>query len=67
MPLSFVVNVDATRFIGAGNFTSSGVSEIRVTENAGVQLVEIDKNGNGGVDMVIEVVGTALTFDDFLF
>ena len=62
-----MINVDATRFIGSGDFTSSGVSEIRVTTDGTVQTVEIDKNGNGGVDMVIEVVGTTLTFDDFLF
>ena len=67
LPLSFVVNVDSTRFIGSNEFSVSGVSEIRVTTNGGVQTVEIDKNGNGGVDMVIEVVGTTLTFDDFLF
>jgi Ca2+-binding RTX toxin-like protein len=67
LPLSFVVNVDATRFIGSDAFTSSGVSEIRVTDQNGVQLVEIDKNGNGGVDMTFEVVGTTLTFNDFFF
>lgn len=67
LPLSFVVNVDATRFIGSADFTSSGVSEIRVTDHNGVQLVEIDKNGNGGIDMTFEVVGTTLTFDDFFF
>lgn len=67
LPLSFVVNVDSTRFIGSGDFTSSGVSEIRVTTDGMVQTVEIDKNGNGGIDMVIEVVGTTLNFDDFLF
>ena len=65
--LSFVINVDDTRFIGSAAFSNAGVSEIRVTEAGGIQLVEVDKNGNGSIDMTIEVIGTTLTFDDFLF
>ena len=67
LPLSFVVNVDDTRFIGDAEFSVSGVTEIRVTESHGIQMVEIDKNGNGGIDFTLMVKGTTLTFDDFLF
>ncbi|MGA8516230.1 MAG: calcium-binding protein [Burkholderiaceae bacterium] len=54
-------------FIGSDAFSASGVSELRVTSNAGAQLVEYDTNGNGVADMKINVVGTTLVADDFLF
>ena len=66
-PMFFVINASATQFIGSNAFSQTGVPEIRVTSNAGTQLVEVDTTGNGGADMTIEVVGTALTIDDFFF
>ncbi|HMW17877.1 MAG TPA: M10 family metallopeptidase C-terminal domain-containing protein [Accumulibacter sp.] len=66
-PLFFVINSQNTQFIGSNAFSMSGVPEIRVTSSAGTQLVEVDTTGNGGADMVIQVVGTALALDDFLF
>lgn len=66
-PLFFVINSRDTQFIGSNAFSMSGVPEIRVTSNAGTQLVEVDTTGNGGADMAIEVVGTALALDDFFF
>lgn len=65
-PMSFVINAQDTRFIGSNAFSVTGVPEIRVTNNAGTQLVEVDTTGNGGADMVIQVVGTALALDDFV-
>ena len=38
---------------------ASGASQIRVTSNAGTQLVEVDVNGDGSGEMNIQVVGTA--------
>lgn len=63
-PLQFVANI---AFIGSNAFSSAGLSEIRVTSNAGMQLVEVDIDGNGTADMMIDVVGTALVSDDFAF
>lgn len=68
--LSFHVNVDATTFIGNAEFTANGrnVPEIRVFQENGSQIVEIDRHGDGIADMQIEVRSdAALTFDDFFF
>lgn len=63
-PLEFSANV---AFIGSNAFAPSGIGQIRVTSNAGIQLVEVDVNGDGSGDMNIQVVGTALGADDFAF
>lgn len=68
--LGFHINVDSTTFIGDAEFTANGrnIPEIRVFEQNGSQIVEIDRHGDGIADMQIEVRSqTALTFDDFFF
>lgn len=63
-PLQYSARVD---FIGSNAFVASGASQIRVTSNAGTQLVEVDVNGDGSGEMKIQVVGTALAADDFAY
>lgn len=54
-------------FIGAAAFSATGAAQIRVTTSLGVQFVEVDADGNGTADMAINVIGTALAADDFVY
>ena len=65
-PLSWAINPQDTAFIGSAAFSNAGHSEIRATYVGITQLVEIDIGGNGSVDMMLRVNGTALALDDFV-
>lgn len=56
-------------FLGNAAFTATGVSEIRVVDDQGIQRIEVDIEGNGSadIDAAIHVVGTPLAADDFAF
>jgi Ca2+-binding RTX toxin-like protein len=62
-PLQFA---GAVEFLGAAAFHVGG-AQIRVTSSGGVQLVEVDVDGNTVADMTFNVVGTNLAADDFSY
>jgi Ca2+-binding RTX toxin-like protein len=61
--LSVMAGSDGFTFNGAGAFTGSGHGEIRFADGA----VQIDTNGNGNADMIIQMTGvTSMSNTDFL-
>ncbi|MBK7353668.1 MAG: hypothetical protein IPJ05_09010 [Nitrosomonas sp.] len=56
-------------FIGNGEFSATGISEVRVIDFQGMQRIEADIEGNGSadIDLAINVIGTPITLDNLSF
>ncbi len=56
-------------FIGNGEFSATGISEVRVIDFQGMQHIEADIEGNGSadIDLAINVIGTPITLDNLSF
>lgn len=42
-------------FIGTAAFSATGIAEVRVTGDIGVQQVQVDYDGNGSVDLAVQL------------
>lgn len=54
-------------FLGTAAFSATGIAQVRVTGDLGVQQVQVDYDGNGSVDLAVQVniLDTALTAANF--
>lgn len=54
-------------YVATADFSAAGIAQVRATGDAGLQQVQVDYDGNGSVDLAVEVniVGSPLTAANF--